>query len=108
MVTYFLPEVGTQNKILDFYEDDYESAEAIAKKLCDCLKALKLPLSAVTSYSADNASVNYGKNKSVYQILTKENPAILKANCFLHVFHNAGKFAVKKIDQKYDIETLAN
>lgn len=77
--------------------------------MLNCLDERNLPLAAVTSYSTDNAAVNYGKNKSVYQKLSDKNLGLLKANyCFCHVLHNAGKYAVKLIKSRLDIETLAN
>lgn len=62
----------------------------------------------MTSYSADNAVVNYGRKNWVYQKLQEKHKDLLKANCFCQVLHNAGKFALKDVDSKFDIETLAN
>lgn len=106
IVTYFIPEQGIKKKILDFYSDDFESSEAISEKIIACLEKHGLSLNNVTAYSADNAAVNYGKYKSVYQKLSCQNQHILKANCNCHVLHNAAKFACKKLS--LDVETLVN
>lgn len=97
IVSYFVPEEGIKFGLLDFYDDKFETAEAITIKILDCLEEKKLPLSSVVAYSADNAAVNYGKHNSVFQKLGERIPGLLPANCFCHVFHNAAKFACKKI-----------
>lgn len=103
-VQYFHLEKGIQNRIIDFYEDPCENSEAITTRLLNCLQKYKLELSNVSSYSADNASVNYGKNKSVYKKLTDLNPKILKSNCNCHVIHNAARHACKALS--LDVENL--
>ena len=103
-VQYFHLEKGIQNRIIDFYEDSDETSEAIATRLLNCLQECKLDLSNVSSYSADNASVNYGKNKSVYKKLSDLNPKILKSNCNCHVVHNAARHACKALS--LDVENL--
>lgn len=108
IISYFVPEEGIKFGLLDFYSDQYETAEAITTKILECLKEKKLPLSSAVAYSADNAAVNYGRKNSVFQKLGEQVPGLLPANCFCHVFHNAAKFACKKIPPKYDIETLVN
>lgn len=77
VATYFTIQGGVQHQILDFYEDDHEASDAITQQLLNVLETRNLPLAAVTSYSADNAAVNYGKNKSVYQKLNDKCPGIL-------------------------------
>lgn len=103
-VQYFHLEKGIQNRIIDFYEDPSETSEAITTRLLNCLQKYKLDLSNVTSYSADNASVNYGRNKSVYKNLIEHNPKILKSNCNCHVIHNAARHACKVLS--LDVENL--
>ncbi|XP_023217406.1 uncharacterized protein LOC111619818 [Centruroides sculpturatus] len=77
-VQYFHLEKRIQNRIIDFYKDPNENSEAIATRLLNCLQEYKLGLSNLSSISADNASVNYDKNKSVYKKLTDLNLRILK------------------------------
>ena len=59
--------------MLDFYSDSSESSEAIAHCIKSAIEKNNLSLSSVSSYSADNASVNYGKHSSVYQKLKLNN-----------------------------------
>ena len=100
---YFHLEKGIQNRIIDFYEDLDKDTEAIATKLLSCLQEFKLVLANLCSYSTDNASVNYGKNKSVFKKLTDLNPKILKSNCNCHVIHNAAKHACKSLSLDVEI-----
>lgn len=106
IVTYFVPEVGTKNKILDFCADDLKSAVSIYNKIMDCLNIFNLPVENVTAFSADNANVNYGKHNSVYQKLKEKNTFLIKGNCNCHVIHNAAKYGCRQLS--LDLETLVN
>lgn len=103
-VRYFHKEKGLQHKIIDFYEDADETSEAITKiKLS--IEKNDLDIKNVVAYGADNASVNYGKNNSVYQNLKSSvNNNLIKGNCHCHILHNAGRHAIKALS--YDVENL--
>lgn len=59
----------------------------------------------MTAYGADNASVNYGVNNSVFQkLIDEENKGIIAAHCNDHVLHNCVKNALKVL--MFDIENL--
>ena len=58
----------------------------------------------ISAYTADNASVNCGKNNSVFQKLKADNSGIIKANCMAHVVHNCAKHAGDRLD--IDIESI--
>ena len=104
LVQYFIPALGKQTKLLDFYEDHHEDANAIAASIKASLSKLQLKIENVSAYVADNANVNYGKHHSVYQLLKKENPNIIKGNCCAHVVHNTLKHALNKISS-VDVES---
>ncbi|XP_056468115.1 uncharacterized protein LOC130406514 [Gadus chalcogrammus] len=59
----------------------------------------------ISAYSADNASVNYGRYNSVFQKL-KENNCILKANFVAHIVHNSAKHAGDRLN--INIENVVN
>jgi hypothetical protein len=63
-----------------------------------------LNINYIIAFSADNASVNYGIYKSVFQNLKFENELIVKANCNCHVINNCAKFGLLKLP--LDIENL--
>ncbi|GFT30802.1 uncharacterized protein TNCV_759731 [Trichonephila clavipes] len=65
----------------------------------------RLPWSRVTAYGADNASVNFGVNNSVFQKLkSEENNDIIAAHCNDHIFHNCAKNALKVMP--VDVENI--
>lgn len=105
LIQYFSVKEGVQSRLLDFYEDAKEDASAITTALRNRLDKLGLPLSSVSSYSADNANVNYGRHHSVYQLLKDHAPNIVKANCCAHMVHNTLKHALEQV-YTVDVETI--
>jgi hypothetical protein len=95
---------GMHKRMLDFYSDSEESSGAIANQLTSRLKKMDLSIQNVSTFSADNASVSYGKHSSVFQNLKKVNDGIIVANCPAHILHNAAKKAADKM--AVDVEVL--
>ena len=59
----------------------------------------------MSAYGADNASVNFGINYSVFQKITsQENKNVIAAHCNYHILHNCAKNASKVMS--FDIENL--
>ena len=94
VVLYFSKTSGVVDAVLDFYNDSDEFSETIAHHLTSVIKKNNLSLCSVSSYSADNASVNCGKHFSVYQKLKLNNSNIVQANCICHVLNNCVKYAL--------------
>ncbi|GFW00638.1 uncharacterized protein TNCV_2283841 [Trichonephila clavipes] len=66
-----------------------------------------VPFSVATDASnkADNASVNFGVNNSIFQKLkSEENNDIIAAHCNDHIFHNCAKNALKVMP--VDVENI--
>lgn len=103
-VQYFNEKHGICRKLLDFYEDSEETSLDIFQCLQKITAACDLKMSQISAYSADNASVNYGKFNSVYQKLKAKNEHVFRANCNCHVVNNCVKFAIKGLD--VDIESI--
>ncbi|EEZ97442.1 hypothetical protein TcasGA2_TC011273 [Tribolium castaneum] len=103
-IRYFDVRVGIKEPILDFYEDANETSQAIYHKIKMILQKCNLPIDKISSYAADNASVNYGKHNSVFIHLKNDVPGLISANCNCHVINNASKFAAKVLSM--DVETL--
>ncbi|GFT49951.1 uncharacterized protein TNCV_4175791 [Trichonephila clavipes] len=105
-IQYFSPKSGICHKILDFYEDSFEDSTSIKERLCEVMDKSRLPWSRVTAYGADNASVNFGVNNSVFQTLkSEENNDIIAAHCNDHIFHKCAKNALKVMP--VDVENIA-
>ncbi|KAL7395465.1 hypothetical protein ABVT39_017241, partial [Epinephelus coioides] len=103
---YWTAELSLQTKILDFYEDSDESAATIHHQITNRLKENGLRLEMISAHTADNASVNYGTNNSVFQKLKGDNGDILKANRMAHIVYNSAKHAGDKLN--IDIECVVN
>uniref|UniRef100_A0A8C6NU33 Uncharacterized protein n=1 Tax=Nothobranchius furzeri TaxID=105023 RepID=A0A8C6NU33_NOTFU len=101
VLRYFHFEEGVQNALLDFYSDSNETSEAITNQLLAKLEMSGLNLQKLSAYTADNASVNYGKHNSVYQKLKLAQNDVL-ASCLAHILHNATRYAAGNLD--LDIE----
>ncbi|KAL6490146.1 hypothetical protein MHYP_G00004910 [Metynnis hypsauchen] len=87
---YWTPQLGLKSKILDFYEDNHESAASIHCQITSKLEENGLQLDMISAHTAYNANVNYGKNNSVFQKLKADNSGIIKANCMAHIcLHSA-------------------
>lgn len=90
---------------MDFYEDRFEDSRSIKDKLSQVLINANLLWSKVTAYGADNASVNFGVNNSVFQKLkSEENSEIIAAHCNEYIFHNCTKNALKLLPG--DVENI--
>lgn len=104
VIQYFHKEEGIKNFVLDFYESPYETSESIYNEIITRLKMNNLKINDIVSYSADNASVNFGKFKSVFNNLKYENNLLIQANCLCHVIHNCAKHSLMKLP--FDFENL--
>lgn len=58
----------------------------------------------MSAYTADNASVNYGKHNSVYQKLKLAQKDMVAANCLAHILHNTTKHAAGHLN--VDVENI--
>ena len=103
-IQYFNCEIGINNFIIDFINDQNETSENIYNFLVKTLSENKLSVMKLSAFTGDNASVNYGVNNSVFVNLKNENPHIVKANCNCHVIHNTAKYSMLKLP--FDIENL--
>lgn len=77
IVRFYSPDNGISTCLLDFYEDPDEKAIDIYNNIKNRIKVLDLDFTNVSAYSADNANVNFGKNNSVYKLVSQDNSNIL-------------------------------
>lgn len=103
-VRYFDINRGVRDRIVEFYEDSKEASKNIYDQIMTCVNSHGLNVNFCSSYSADNASVNYGDNNSVFQKLCLINHNLIKSNCNAHVIHNTGRNACKLLS--FDVENL--
>uniref|UniRef100_A0A8C4Y930 HAT C-terminal dimerisation domain-containing protein n=2 Tax=Gopherus TaxID=38771 RepID=A0A8C4Y930_9SAUR len=103
-VRYFSKTEGIKYGLLDFYRDNDETSEAIAARISNIIEENGLNINCVSSYVADNASVNFEKHRSVYQKLKQLNDRIIEVGCKCHVIHNCIKNGMKALS--FDVESL--
>lgn len=105
-IRYFSIKKGPTTFLIDFYEDNDETSEAIAAKLIESLEKSGMARNKLVAYGADNASVNYGKFKSVFQHLKRilKLPNLIAGHCHAHILHNTGKQALKTIS--FNVESF--
>jgi hypothetical protein len=104
VVQYFAKEEGIKIGLLDFYEDANETSESISRQIEKVVHKNNLDFANISSFAADNASVNFGKNVSVYEKLKAHVPNLIKANCKCHILHNCVKYGMKSFS--FDMELL--
>lgn len=104
LLRYYIPSKGVKLFLLDFFEDPDETANAIYANLKNRIEQAGLSLNNMSCYSADNASVNFGRFHSVYQLFYKENNTVLAVGCPAHMVNNSIKNALTKCC--FDVETL--
>lgn len=104
VIRYYIPSEGIRVCLLDFFKDADESANAVFLNLKTKIEGFGLNLNNVSSYSADNASVNFGRHHSIYQLLLQENPKILPSGCPAHMVNNSIKHGLEKC--KFDLENF--
>jgi len=104
VLRYFKHTSGVVTRLLDFYEDSDETAAAITEQILNVIIKNGLSMNMVSSYSADNASVNFGKHDGVYKKLQTVNEHLLPAGCPAHILHNTAKKACDILH--FDVESL--
>ena len=93
-IQYFNTKIGLINFVLDLFEDSDESSLKIYDNLRRILAINQLKVENLLSYGADNASVNYGRHKSVFKNFHDENEFLVKINCNCHILQNAAKYGL--------------
>lgn len=104
LLRYFHQEKGLKTSLLCFYSLNSETAISIADSLKKQLLDSGLDLKHITAYCADNASVNFGKNNSVFVELKKVSEDLIPIGCNAHILHNTAKKACNIL--KIDIESV--
>ena len=94
VVRYFSKTCGVVEAVLDFYNYSKNLRKRLLIAYGRLSKKNNLNLSSVSSYSADNAAINYGKHSLVYQKLKLINSHIVQANCNCQVLNTSVKYAL--------------
>ena len=95
---------GIQCYLIDYYKTKHEKSIDIFNEIIRILESNNLPIEKISSFSADNASVNFGKYNSVYTKLLEKSDKIIKSGCVCHILHNSVKYTLNKLN--FDIESI--
>jgi hypothetical protein len=101
ILKFYTPKHGTENKVLDFYDDLDKISAGIFQQIPKRLLENSLSTDNISSYSGHNASVNFSKHSSVLQKLKLLNQNIQHANRIAHILHNC----TKQVSNKLQIDT---
>ena len=74
----FFSKFDVQRDILDFIEQGDESANALFEDIKYALEANQLRLDQLVSLGSDNTSVNIGNHRSVFALLERLSPRLIK------------------------------
>ncbi|CAF4922882.1 unnamed protein product [Rotaria sp. Silwood1] len=91
IVVQFFSKFGVKHGVIDFIEQQHESAEALFTNIKYVLEANDLRLNQLISLGSDNTNVNIGNNHSVFALFQKLVPRLIKGNCYSHILHNSVK-----------------
>ncbi|CAF3185040.1 unnamed protein product [Rotaria sp. Silwood2] len=91
IVVQFFSKFGVKHGILEFIEQQHESADALFNNIKYVIEANGLNLNQLASIGSDNTNVNVGNNHSVFSLFNKLLPRLIKANCYSHILHNSVK-----------------
>ncbi|CAH1114696.1 unnamed protein product [Psylliodes chrysocephalus] len=90
--------------LLNYYSSPSEKSKDISSSINTNLKKSELPIADVTIHYADNATVNFGKNQSVFTETQKLNDSKIPIGCVCHIIHNAAKNGKRAL--RYDSELI--
>lgn len=71
LLRYFSKERGVSKGLLEFYADHDVRSDGITNRLKSVIAKNTLCIEDVSAYSADNASVNYGRYHSMFENLSR-------------------------------------
>ncbi|CAF1565569.1 unnamed protein product [Adineta steineri] len=103
IVVQFFSKTGVKHGVLDFIEQQHESADALFANIKYVLEANELKLNQLVSIGSDNTNVNVGNHHSVFALFEKLSPGLIKGTCYSHVLHNSVKHGNQHL--LFDIET---
>jgi hypothetical protein len=104
ILKFWTPKHGTENKVLEFYDDLDKTSAGISQQIPKRLLENSLSIDNISSYSGHNASTNFSKHNSILPKLKLLNQNIQRANCTAHILHICTKQAGNKL--QIDIESL--
>jgi hypothetical protein len=82
IVVQFLSKFGVKHAILEFIEQQDESADALFNNIKYVIEANGLNLNQLASLGSDNTNVNVGNNHSVFSLFNKLVPRLITGEVF--------------------------
>ncbi|CAF2199460.1 unnamed protein product [Rotaria magnacalcarata] len=91
IIVQFFSKFGVKHGILEFIEQEHESADPLFNNIKYVIEASGLNLNQLVSIGSDNTNVNVGNNHSVFALFNKLLSRLIKGNCYSHILHNSVK-----------------
>jgi hypothetical protein len=95
IVAQYFSDFGVKHGIIEFIEQEHESADALFANIKYVLESHELELEKVSSLGSDNTNVNVGNNHSVFSLFNELIPRLIQGKtcyifeirkCLVHCF----------------------
>ena len=84
IVAQFFSRFGVKHGIVEFIEQQDESADALFANIKYVIEANELKLTQIASLGSDNTNVNVGNNHSVFSLFHQLVPRLIKGKIFVN------------------------
>ncbi|CAF1555702.1 unnamed protein product, partial [Rotaria sordida] len=91
IVAQYFSDFGVKHGIIEFIEQQDESADGLFANIKYVLESHELELEKLCSLGSDNTNVNVGNKHSVFSLFNELIPLLVQGNCYCHILHNSVK-----------------
>ncbi|CAF1937723.1 unnamed protein product [Rotaria magnacalcarata] len=102
VVTQYFSKFGVKHGIIEFIQQQHESADSLFLNIKYVLESNGLNLKQLSALGSDNTNVNVGNHHSVFSLFKQLVPHLIKGSCYCHVLHNSVKHGHKYL--LFDVE----
>ncbi|CAF1358896.1 unnamed protein product [Rotaria sordida] len=91
IVAQYFSDFGVKQGIIEFIEQQDESADGLFANIKYVLESHELELEKLCSLGSDNTNVNVGNKHSVFSLFNELIPLLVQGNCYCNILHNSVK-----------------
>ena len=85
IVVQYFSKFGIKHGILDFIEQQHETADALFANIKYILESNELKINQLVSLGSDNTNVNVGSHHSVFALFEKLSPQLKKGKKYSNI-----------------------